>query len=424
MSWHDAVTAYLQAKIADRSRTYLGRMERRHPEYRDYPITTPENYRSEFSAWNSLALDLVQARTIAEEELGGKISGHPALSFGLSTGTTGNPGVFITNKQDRARWLGTFVARAVPLSLLMHGSAAILLRSDSRMYHQTGGKTHFLSLKSSIGDIAQSLLALKPDIVVSPPVALRRIAQSEEFQRKGTKWAPKLIITGGEPLWDDTKKILEDSFNAPVRQVYQATEGFFASSCAHGRLHLNTDTVRFEKLVLRQAPHRYVPVVTDLVRSGPQKIIRYRTDDIAIDGDGKCPCCSGRPVLSMIEGRLQDVLVLPSGAQLFPKDIHDALSPLSEGALFRITQLSLREFSLEVQENAHSGISRRLSERLDAQISSYEGTPVEIATRALDYKNISEKFRLSARLFKVDESEFFHPSQAPITLSSSARNAS
>jgi len=55
--------------------------------------------------------------------------------------------------------------------------------------------------------------------------------------------------------------------------------------------------------------------VTDLL-SGAMPLVRYAIGDCAVLGDTPCPCGDPRPVIQSLEGRLQDVLLLPSGMRI------------------------------------------------------------------------------------------------------------
>ena len=61
-----------------------------------------------------LAITDAQARAYAEQELATCVSPLPPYSFGLSSGTTGDPGVFITTPAERARWADNILASISP----------------------------------------------------------------------------------------------------------------------------------------------------------------------------------------------------------------------------------------------------------------------------------------------------------------------
>jgi putative adenylate-forming enzyme len=413
----EALTAFARAKLRARSPRWLSAAGGTPPDP-SAPVISPADYRTDFAAWNTLGLDLPQARELARREAAGEPTGH-AVSFGLSTGTLGTPGVFIASQRDRARWLGTFLARVLTTGELVDfvraGRVAVLLRHDSRLYHQTQRRTAFFPLGRGEEAIAAGLAAFRPNIIVGPPFALRRIVESATFAR--APWQVRLVVAGGEPLWPEDAAVLRARLGAPVRQVYQAAEGFFGASCAHGRLHLNVDIVQFERASFVAAPDRFIPIVTDMTRHGPQRLLRYRTDDIAMESDGPCPCGSALPAIAAIEGRLSDVLLAPSGRLLFPRAVHQEIAPALDGAPFRLVQTDAARMTLHLPEHLAADNVRRA---VEAAKSCCE---CDVTTVPLVLPPLDDKFRRFERRIPLGDDVLAQRLCAPTTLSTSARNA-
>jgi len=394
----DAVAAFTRAKLRAGSPRRLAAAAGAAPDP-SAPVVSPQDYRGHFAAWNTLGLSLAEARDLARREATGEPTGHPNLSFGLSTGTLGDPGVFIASRRDRARWLGTFLARVLAngelVDFVRSGRVAVLLRHDSRLYHQTQTRTAFFPLGRGVEAVAEGLAAFRPNIIVGPPFALRRIVESATFAR--APWQVRLIVAGGEPLWPEDEALLRARLGAPVRQVYQAAEGFFGASCAHGRLHLNVDIVQIERAVFTQAPERFIPIVTDMTRHGPQRLLRYRTDDIALDADGPCPCGSALPSITAIEGRLSDVILTPSGALAFPRAVHAAIAPEIDGQPFQLVQTDAARLTLHLPETLAAA---KVGRAVEAARSC---TGCEVATAPLVLPPLDDKFRRFARRLPLVE---------------------
>ena len=60
-----------------------------------------------------------------------------------------------------------------------------------------------------------------------------------------------------------------------------------------------------------------------------------------------CPCGRGLPLLSSIEGRIDDHVVLPDGHILTPRQIASRLSPVRGVAIYRFTQRRLDQIVVE-----------------------------------------------------------------------------
>lgn len=422
----EAIAAFWRAKALAASAGLLGRFGARPPDPSE-PVVERETYRRCFAAWNDLGLDLDAARSLARAEAAGRPTGHPGLVFGLSTGTLGEPGVFIASASDRARWLGTFLAHALTLrevaSFLAGGRAAVLLRHDSALYHQTGGRTRFLALGAGEDAVLRGLLDARPDVVVGPPMALRRIA--ERAEARGVVVAARLALTGGEPLWPEDAAAIARGLGAAgrtaaVRQVYQAAEGFFGAGCRCGGLHLAADAVAFERVDFAAAPDRFVPVVTDPARRGPQRLRRYRTDDVAVAAPDTSPCRCGSvlPVVEAIEGRLADVLSGRSGEPLFPRRLHAVLAPHLDGSPFRVEQAAADRLSLALPARVAAAAARRAA----AALAEAAGLPVE--TSPLAAGPLDAKFRRFVRSYPAEPGLVEGWLRPPVALSIAARKAS
>lgn len=116
------------------------------------------------------------------------------------------------------------------------------------------------------------------------------------------------MISVAEVLEPQDRELLRSVFSN-VGEIYQATEGFLASTCRCGTLHLNEEFVHIEPQWLDE--HRFVPIVTDFTRT-TQPIVRYRLDDVLVASEQPCPCGSATMAIVRIEGRQDDQLQLPT----------------------------------------------------------------------------------------------------------------
>lgn len=118
----------------------------------------------------------------------------------------------------------------------------------------------------------------------------------------------KKVISVAEVLEPQDRELLRNVFHN-VGEIYQATEGFLASTCRCGTLHLNEEFVHIEPQWLDE--HRFVPIVTDFTRT-TQPIVRYRLDDVLVASEQPCSCGSATMAIARIEGRQDDQLQLPT----------------------------------------------------------------------------------------------------------------
>ncbi len=341
---------------------------------------TPMEYAARFAAFNRFGLTLEAARDLAAHELQhGPDPRYPGISFGLSTGTSGSPGVFITDPAERDAWLGAFIARTIPLRHLIGARVALLLKHDNRLY-QTANQGRLLQLRhfslSTPVDIwLPDLISFRPTILVGPPSALLALPAG--------KLHPDVILAGAEPLLPQHRARLVRNFGISPAIVYQAREGFLATSCPQGNLHWNEDLLALTPWPLPGG--RLAPVITDLTRTS-QNYCDYLLEDVLLPLVTSCSC--GNPFYSFaaVEGRMSDVLLHPHGTLLYPLDVNDYF--LSHGCEdYQLTQHSPLEFTLA---SPYPPPSTRDLLGLEAGVVPWQPAP------------LAEKFRATRRLFQLD----------------------
>ena len=227
------------------------------------------------------------------------------ISIGLSSGTIGNRGVFLTSKKEKAIWVGAILDRVIGFSLKKR-KVAFFLRANNNLYQAVKSgllSFTFFDLKTPIEEHIKTLMDLKADILVGQPSVLLAIAKS--YQLTDIKPTFNKIISVAEVLEDDQKEFFKSIFNCPINQVYQCTEGFLGYTCKKGQLHLNEDFLEIKKKYLDSNKTRFHPVITDYLRCS-QPIVRYELNDILHEGP-VCSCGSKSTVISKIEGRSDDI---------------------------------------------------------------------------------------------------------------------
>lgn len=316
------------------------------------PMISAAALRDGFCERNRLGLDLTEAVRLAEAEKAGAPEGPPGYSFGLSTGTSGTQGVFITSPGERAAFLGTILAKALSVRTLAGCRIALLLKHNNSLYADVG-RTRAVSLRyfdiaTPVETWVAELVAAEPHVVIGPPSVLRAVARSREFEARPLR--PHVLFTGAEPLFPSEARALAKAFGTTPRPIYQAAEGFIAVACAHGNLHVNEDILAVEWLMFHDAPTHAVPVITDFTRAS-QDVWRVRMDDVVRLASVPCACGSAYRAVSQVEGRLGDVLYGAPGTGksrlLFPFEVEGVAGPLLDtGGEWQIRQDSPRGLTI------------------------------------------------------------------------------
>lgn len=193
------------------------------------------------------------------------------------------------------------LAKALPGGLRGGARVALVLRAGGPLYEAVDGPVafRFLDLYAQVDQLAAEIDAFSPTVLAAPPGMLDLLAGRLAAR-------PELVYSIADVLDPDVEKRVGDGFGLRVGQIYQATEGFLGITCRRGRMHLNEDLAVIESEPV--GPGRFVPVVTDLYRQ-TQAVIRYRLEDVLVEGEG-CDCGSSLRVVERIEGRQDDVLRL------------------------------------------------------------------------------------------------------------------
>ena len=364
---------------------FLNRISKTSPYYGAYwgkpfgewPIIDKALMMKHFDQINTHGIGLAEAFEVAlkSEQTRDFSPTIRGVAVGLSSGTSGSRGIFLADAADQARWAGTILGKVLPRSILGRHRIALFLRASSNLYETLGSRKiqfSFFDLMKPIDLLLAQFIQFSPTLVVGPPSMLRMLADairagevSQEVVKNVEKW-----VSVAEVLDPVDQVYIEKWVGQPVAQIYQCTEGLLATTCASGSLHLNEDLVFVEKEWLDRAAGKFVPVITDFVRT-TQPIIRYRLNDILTESLSPCACGSIMTRLSQIEGRCDDLFLLPEihGGPLrevFPDFMRRAvISASSEIEQYRVVQT--RPSRVEVELTLKSSL---LEEQVRSAVAS------------------------------------------------------
>ena len=381
--------------------------------YESLPITDKKILVSRFEEMNSLGISLQSAMNLAvKSEISRDFS--PMIgntSVGLSTGTSGSRSVFLVQRHERLKWAGTVLARALPGTIWSKHRIAFLFRANNNLYETVRSNRinfQFFDLLQPLDVVTESLAKFSPSILIGPSHALGQIAIAKASGM--TKVSPMHVISVAEVLEDRDKQLIETAFGTKVQQIYQATEGFLASTCAFGTLHLNEDLLYFERQYLDFEKRRFVPIITDFYRES-QAIIRYRLNDVLIIKDNPCPCGSALLPIEKIEGRCDDIIFLRAkeGNELkpvFPDILRNALAKSNLGfEEFQIVQTQINQLLVRIDPIDGQLDETLLVTSLLRLFESLKVCPPEVKVELGTKFDISKKFRRIERRFAISEAQ-------------------
>ncbi|MEM2338356.1 MAG: AMP-binding protein [Candidatus Bathyarchaeia archaeon] len=164
--------------------------------------------------------------------------------------------------------------------------------------------------------LISALRQIKPDVLLTFPSVLLSMSSHDL-----SGISPRLIFMQGEMVTSHCRYVVKKKFGVDPFETYGSVEfGNMAFECPeHFALHIVTHNVYIELLDEEGEPvapgERGEIVVTGL-HNYIMPLIRYKIGDLGIQTDEKCPCGRSWPLLKSIEGRANDLIVLPSGRRI------------------------------------------------------------------------------------------------------------
>jgi putative adenylate-forming enzyme len=313
---------------------------------------------AQFNTMNTAGLDIQEVMGVAQNaerqrHIEPKIGPY---TVGLSSGTSAMRGAFVVSDAERAQWAGIMLAKSLPKGLFSGERVALFLRANSPLYTAVRSrwlKFEYFDLFQPLQAQCERLQAYQASVIVAPAQVL--LALAKQVHAGALLNQARRVISVAEVLSATDRAVIEQAFGS-VHEIYQATEGFLASTCEQGTLHLNEEYVHIEPDWLDETQRRFVPIITDFTRQ-TQPIVRYRLNDVLRVSANPCRCGRVTRAIEAIEGRCDDMLQLPStnGAPVtvFADVLSRALAqclPLNED--YRLIQIGVNQLVLHTDINS------------------------------------------------------------------------
>ncbi len=368
----------------------------------DFPIMHKQTFMENFTTINTCGIEFENAIKVAidaenSRDFAPMING---ITVGLSSGTSGNRGLFLASENERAQWVAAVLDRIIDFKLKKR-KVAFFLRANSNLYNAVASNLlhfEFYDLLIPTEKHLVSLYELQPNILVAQPSCLLEIAKYIESHQLQIK--PEKVISVAEVLYPEDRSYLEKIFNQPIHQVYQCTEGLLASTCKEGNLHFHEDYLIIEKKYLDDEQSRFHPIITDLMRS-TQPVVRYELNDI-IHELKNCPCGLKSTAIAQIEGRSDDKLTFIDTHQklisIYPDFFRRAIiladAKIQHYMLIQKTKNSLELFidgDQALFDKAQNEIQQLLTSKncFDVQVQKLDQLPLERGSKLRRIKNES-----------------------------------
>ena len=168
---------------------------------------------------------------------------------------------------------------------------------------------------------ASAIGKLKPDVLDGYSNSLFLIAN--EVEKNGIETIRPRFVMGGAELIDmPSRRFLEEVFNAPFYDQYASEElQMIAWQCPEKLgYHIDADSIVMQFVDEEGeevAPGEKGEIVCTSLFNYAMPIIRYALGDVGIASEEtECPCGRTFPLMKVVEGRKDSVVILPDGRKV------------------------------------------------------------------------------------------------------------
>jgi phenylacetate-CoA ligase len=221
-------------------------------------------------------------------------------------------------------------------------------------------RRRFVDVRSPLEEIAALTLAERPDILTGAggwmDLFFRTVtAYDIPFHR------PSLVIYGTEALPYGARELIE-GLGIPVMSRYNAVEsfkiGFFCEERTGFHLHDDLCVVRTDdegRILLSNLVNRATV------------LLNYPVGDLGAMSDEPCPCGRNLRLLGELEGRVEDILTLPDGRLVHPREVWGIFKHDRSVLQYQLVQHAPDRYTLHLattdpaaRDRGHEGLRRLL----------------------------------------------------------------
>lgn len=256
----------------------------------------------------------------------------------------------------------------------------------------------YIDTDNSLEEQVKLLAENNPDVLDYFPQTL--LSLCKHLNRNGSleHIQPERIFTRGGLLTPSMRQYIEETFDAPVYDIYVATEfGVIAWQCGDGGYHIAEDSVYAE--ILDSDSNCVSPgetgriILTGLVNTATP-LARYEIGDVVENAENFCSCETSFKRVQRIRGRREEVFISSEGDPIYPDEVVEMIAPC-EDILFY--QLAVDEDRYVLQYVPNDGFDREQVEQCAERLTQ------DLSLKPLDLKKVSAIPRSSGGKLKVIE---------------------
>ncbi|MEA2626372.1 MAG: hypothetical protein QOD06_2417, partial [Candidatus Binatota bacterium] len=228
--------------------------------------------------------------------------------------------------------------------------------------------------------------------------SLLALVAAHVLDRGGLEYQPRWITTGAENLLPQQRTLIARAFGVTPRQHYGHAEAVAnVSECERGRLHVDEDFSDFE--LVAGGDGSSARIVGTSFSNLAMGFVRYDTGDLARWSPETCDCGRAGRVISGVDGRNEDYVVLKNGARLGRLDhVFKDMVHVREA---QIHQRRRGELTLRIVRGEGFGSSDE--ERLLREIHARVGRDAEVTVEYVTALERSERGKLRFVISELSE---------------------
>ncbi|MFH2059860.1 MAG: hypothetical protein ABIJ59_13280 [Pseudomonadota bacterium] len=248
------------------------------------------------------------------------------------------------------------------------------------------------------------LMEFRPDFIHGYPQSIAAIAD-RLIKKKITSISPRMVCTGAELVSRKTRLLINQAFGVDMSDTYASIEsGLIAWQCEKRKgYHINQDHVVIE--ILKDGcpamPGEAGKVVITNLHSYAMPIIRYELGDICVLSDANCSCGCATPLISIVKGRVDDMIYTPSKKTVSPNSITNAMEAVEGVQQFRIIQEQINSLQIEIVKGEM--FSDQTQNQCMALMKDLVGEEMEINIHLLDHIKKDSSGKIRAVISKISK---------------------
>jgi phenylacetate-CoA ligase len=170
----------------------------------------------------------------------------------------------------------------------------------------------------------EALLRIRPQLITAYPSILLLIIRSATASELA-RIRPRAMHLHSELLTPGIRTTIRETFGCDCFDDYSTFEfHHVAYECRRHRYHIAADNVivEFVRDGLPASPGEEGQIVLTGLSNRAMPLLRYAIGDVGVAGGEPCACGRGFPTMQLIQGRVDDYIVLPSGRRFSPRMVN------------------------------------------------------------------------------------------------------